>query len=385
MTTTLTPKQAAAIARGVYHLIDKGVGEVRDRGLSLGCEGLFTVNGDSRFAGRSGGLIACKKLSGFGYIALGEGTRQNEVLVATRGTTSGFDWLTNLNTGLQLGPGGRLVHAGFHETWKSFSAEVKDFLRGRNPSVIHCVGHSLGGALATLNADYLSSVRAAEVKLYTFGSPRVGDTFFARGLSERVGRQNMYRVHHVADPVPKIPLFPFCHVPASLAGYEITAGPTGLINIRAHFMQHSYIPGVGDLAWQALGTREVPREAGVQEWLAQVGSGSGGILMGSASALQMIGKAMAWILGKIASITVGTSLTLGMTVLDQMAWLLSTGAKASVELSMQVSAVIRAIFRFLGRTVVAGASLTTSFIRWVLDLLYTSLAAVVRRAGTLMG
>ena len=381
---TLTPMQAAAIARGVYHLLDKDVAEVRDRGLALGCENMFTVDGGSRFTGRSGGLIACKKLSGFGFIAVGEGAYRNEVLIATRGTKSNFDWLTNFNIGLQIGPGGQLVHAGFNETRKSSSGEIASFLRNRNPSVIHCVGHSLGGALATLNADYLSSRHAAEVKLYTFGSPRTGDFFFSRSLSERVTPRNMYRVHHRSDPVPKIPLFPFCHVPVGEPGYQISAGPTGLISISAHYMLDSYIPGVGEQGWQALGNQGTPHEMDVKDWLDRVGESGGGILMGSATALRMIGKAMAWILGKVASFAVGTTFTVGMTVLDQMAWMLSKGAQASVELSAHVAAVVRAIFRFLGRTVAAGVSLTTSFIRWVLDLLYTSLATVARRAVVLV-
>ena len=382
--STLSPRQAAAIARGVYFLLDQSFSESAARHDILGSEGMFTVNDSSRFVGRSGGLIACKKLSGFGYIAAGEGAYQNEVLIATRGTKSGFDWLTNFNVGVQLGPGGLPVHAGFNETWKSFSADVTDFLRGRNPSVIHCVGHSLGGALATLNADYLSSMRAAEVKLYTFGSPRTGDMFFARSLSQRVTEQNMYRVHHRSDPVPKIPLFPFHHVPMQAPGYELTAGPSGLININAHFMVDSYIPGVGDQSWQTLGNQITADETEVQPWLAQMGSGGGGILMGSAAVLQMIGKALAWILGKVAFVAVGAVFTAGMTVLDQLAWVLSKGAQASVELSMYISTIIAAIFRFLGRTVVAGASLTTSFIRWVLDLLYNALAAVARRALSLV-
>jgi triacylglycerol lipase len=382
--STLTPRNAAAIARGVYYLLDKSVEQAQGRGLSLGCEGMFTVSDDSRFLGRSGGLMVCKTLSGFGYIAAGEGQYKDEVLIATRGTKSGFDWLTNLNIGLQIGPGGQLVHAGFNETWKSFSADVTSFLRGRNPSVIHCVGHSLGGALATLNADYLSSIRAAEIKLYTFGSPRTGDMFFARSLSRRVTEQNMYRVHHRSDPVPKIPLFPFQHVPAKASGYQIMAGPSGLINPTAHFMVDSYIPGVADMSWQALGHQPTSDEVEVQGWLGQMNAGGGGFLKGSAALLQMIGKAMAWILGKIAFVAVGAVFTAGVTVLDQMAWMLSTGAQASVEVSMYISTIIGAIFRFLGRTAVAGASLTTSFIRWVLDLLYASLAAVARTALTLL-
>lgn len=380
--STLTPHQAAAIAIGSYNLRERTISQALDRGVITGCEGMFTLQADSRIDGRSGGLIACKQLSGFGYIAAGTGQYQNEILVATRGTSTGFDWLSNFNVGLQLGPGGLLVHAGFNEVWKSFSDEIAAFMRGRNPTVIHCVGHSLGGALATLNADYFSSIHAGAVKLYTFGSPRAGDMFFARSLSRRVGEKNMYRVHHRSDPVPKIPLFPFHHVPYESPGYELTAGPSGLINPHAHFMDESYLPGVGSMSWQALGNHAEGDDAAVQAWLGQ--AASGGILMGSATALQMIGKALAWILGKVAFVGVGAVFTAGMTVLDQLAWMLDRGAQLSVELSVHIRTLIGAIFRFLGRTVVAGASMTMAFIRWVLELLYNALAAVARRALALV-
>lgn len=377
--STLSPRQAAMIAMGAYNLRERSISQAVSRGVVTGCEGLFSLAVDSRIAGRSGGLLACKKLSGFGYVAVGEGQYKDEVLIATRGTATGFDWLSNFNVGLQRGPGGQLVHAGFNEVWKSFSGEIAAFMRGRNPAVIHCVGHSLGGALAALNADYLTSIHAGEVKLYTFGAPRTGDLFFARSLSKRVGEQNMYRVHHRSDPVPKIPLFPFHHVPLEAPGYELSAGPSGLINPHAHFMDESYAPGVGDGSWQTLRSPD-QSDAEVQAWMDQVGAGAGSILMGSASLLQMIGNALLWILAKVAWIGVGTVCTAGMTVLDQLAWMLSKGARLSIELSTYIGTIIAAIFRFLGRTAVAGASLTMSFIRWVLDLLFNTLAAVARRA-----
>jgi hypothetical protein len=84
----LTPGEAAAIARGVYLLRDTTVSAARDRDLELGCEGLFKVGDESRLIGMSG-ILAWKRLSGFGYIAEGEGRRAGEILVATRGTATG--------------------------------------------------------------------------------------------------------------------------------------------------------------------------------------------------------------------------------------------------------------------------------------------------------
>ena len=108
-----------------------------------------------------------------------------------------------------------------------------------------------------------------------------------------------------------------------------------------------------------------------------------GLALG-ASLFGVIGSAMVWILGKVANIAVGTVVTAGMTALDQLAWMLSRGAQLSVEVSSYIALTIAAIFRFLGRTMVAGASMTMTFIRWVLGLLYDALAAVARRALALV-
>lgn len=388
--TSLSPQHAAGIARGVYSLFDQTVGQARMRGDLLGCEGMFTVEEDSRLSGRSGGLIVYKRLSGFGYIAEGEGQHQGEILVATRGTVNagGYDWLSNFNIGMQIGPGGHPVHAGFHEVWKSFAGDLAEFLRGRNPSVIHCVGHSLGGALATLNADYFSNIRAGAVRLYTFGSPRTGALTFSRSLRRRLGAENIHRVHHHADPVPKFPLFPFLHVPADSSGYQLGNGQGGLISVAAHSMADSYVPGVGQDDWAGLEhrCRDELNDARVQSWLDEVAAGSGIIPYG-ARTLRMIGRALVWVMKKIGSVLIGTlsaELTAGMTVLDQLAWLLSRGAELSIEVSSYVGTLIVAIFRFLGRTVAAGASLTLSFVRWVLELLYAGLSNMAGMALSLL-
>lgn len=382
---TLTPDQAAAIARGVYFLRDQTVRESIAQRDVLGSEGLFNVTDDSRFEGFSGGLYGFKILSGFGYIADGIGKYQGEVLVATRGTAIATDWLTNASVGLQRGPGGELVHVGLHEAWKSFAPDISRFLRGRHPSVIHCVGHSLGGALATLSADYFSSIRAGEVKLYTFGSPRVGTSMFAQSLDHRIGAANTYRTFHCADLVPMVPLFPFFHVPATTSGYQLGNGSRGLVSSGAHNMEKSYIPGVAGQSWTALRNRDLSNDhkMNVQLWLEQVSAGSGGIMMGSTWVLAMICKALAWLLDK-AALLVFSGLSAGMaaslTVLDQLALLLARGAALSSEISANLATIIAAIFRFLGRSMAAGASMTVGFIRWVLDLLYHWVATVAGRA-----
>jgi len=379
----LSPKEAALLARGVYRLREDSISTIHDRGQQLGCEGMFTADDDAKFQGKTGAL-AWKRLTGCGYIATGEGLHAGEVLVATRGTAMAVDWLSNLNIGLQFGPGGYLVHAGFNEVWKSFKNELDAFLKNRNPSRIHCVGHSLGGALAALNADYFSSNGVAEVCLYTFGAPRSGDGLYARSLTHRLGARQIFRVSHPADPVPMIPLFPFWHLPHDRKGIQLSGSEGALISVGAHSMEGSYIPAMSDQTWTSLtagsgGDDEIQ----VKSWLESAAQGKGSFLVGSASLLTMIGRALKWLLAAARDVllgAIGCSLAVGATVLDQLAWLLSRGASLSKELGKHITTLLSAIFAFLGRKLAQAVDLGVAFVRWVLDLLYSALSGWARRA-----
>jgi hypothetical protein len=105
--------------------------------------------------------------------------------------------------------------------------------------------------------------------------------------------------------------------------------------------------------------------------------------MGSASALTMIGKGLRWLLARLKDLlvgAVGVTLTVSATLLDQLAWLLAKGAAASKEVARHVTGLMKAIFRFLGRVTLAVTDLTVGFLRWVLDLLFTSVRVVAERA-----
>merc|ERR1711920_594383 len=85
------------------------------------------------------------------------------------------------------------------------------------------VGHSLGAAVATLALfDVTETMRELEVgALYTFGSPRLGNSAFAKHmwstkLSVLAG--GAWRHTHWRDPVPHLPLeaMDFAHVPTEV-------------------------------------------------------------------------------------------------------------------------------------------------------------------------
>ena len=74
---------------------------------------------------------------------------------------------------------------------------------------IYIGGHSLGGCLANLCAlnlrEQFDRSRLA-LKIYTFGTPKIGNLFFSEYYEEKIEKGFSHRVENVLDPIPKIPL-----------------------------------------------------------------------------------------------------------------------------------------------------------------------------------
>ncbi|KAI5065351.1 hypothetical protein GOP47_0020046 [Adiantum capillus-veneris] len=78
----------------------------------------------------------------------------------------------------------------------------------KNVRRVICMGHSLGGALATLCAQWCQYVayKKAQIWCVTVGSPRVGNTEFAQDFDMNVVKDGRsYRVVNKGDIVPYIP------------------------------------------------------------------------------------------------------------------------------------------------------------------------------------
>lgn len=121
------------------------------------------------------------------------------------------DFRTNIDIRLADWEGGGSVHRGFKEAlgavWGEM-APVIERLQGHGLT-IWLTGHSLGAALATLAADRLQDVQG----LYTFGSPRVGDTAFGEHF-----HLPAFRVVNGDDIVASVPAkIPFRHVGTLIA------------------------------------------------------------------------------------------------------------------------------------------------------------------------
>ena len=72
-----------------------------------------------------------------------------------------------------------------------------------NTKIVSVCGHSLGGAMAHLFALYISDVLSNTVKLYTYGSPRVGGWSFNKVWNDN--KIEAYRFRNNNDVVPGVP------------------------------------------------------------------------------------------------------------------------------------------------------------------------------------
>ncbi len=374
----LTPAQAAQLANSVYQV--KDIEPALFNRIDLKLPDTFAVG--SRVVGASG--LGPGTLSGFGFVATGSKQHEKETIVAIRGTDGAADALTDALIGFGVpGPTGTTVHTGFNRTWNTLKGQIDRALPASSlaGTTVHCVGHSLGGALATLAADHLSFL-GAHVKLYTFGCPRVGMLDFTKSLTNRVGPKNIFRVYHPADPVPMVPLFPFTHVPAGQNGYALACGASERIRPNAHKMVDSYIPLVGSQSYAAMSQNgaQTLSDRQIEAWLRRVNEG-GWIQNYGARAMEMIGIALDWVLRKIlegAMIGLQPYLAAGVSLMDALAYVLHLGVKLVKDVSWYVEAIMMAILKFVGRTVVKGVPLTITFIRWALERMMRELASMAR-------
>lgn len=132
------------------------------------------------------------------------------IIVAFRGTESRrrpgaqdfqnviADVKADCNIILVESPHGGRVHKGFSDALDEVWEELLDYIKSIHSSsrALWITGHSLGAALATLAADRYGDVQG----LYTFGSPRVGDSGFKKQFSVKA-----YRVVNDNDIVTAVP------------------------------------------------------------------------------------------------------------------------------------------------------------------------------------
>lgn len=150
-----------------------------------------------------------------GYVIQGTGARKSEVLITFRGSNRKSDYfLIDPAAALGTSPKGFAVHGGFAKVFQSCLPDIERILASDDIGpfhTVHCTGHSMGGALATLAAEYfIKSFRTPY--LYSFGAPRVGllphTNYMKRHMGDRI-----YRYYYAGDLVTWLPMFPYVHLP----------------------------------------------------------------------------------------------------------------------------------------------------------------------------
>lgn len=107
------------------------------------------------------------------------------------------------------------VHTGFYSSWlntrKVILPYVAEALEKYPNYKLVLVGHSLGGAVATLGGlDF--KARGWDPHVTTFGEPRLGNEHLNKYINERFNitsdeaANRFHRVTHAGDPVPLLPL-----------------------------------------------------------------------------------------------------------------------------------------------------------------------------------
>ncbi len=360
--SALPPNITAQAAKAVYKAKD-----IISTASSLGKTDLAQLFnfGDSPSAGPGAalritarsGAFEFKSKTGFAVMAMGRkgGNYEDQAVLLCRGTVSAYDWLTDANYALGLGPSGSLVHSGFNRTFGDLKTGITQFLSQNSPRHIHCIGHSLGGALATLAADWLSN-KGLGVDLYTFGSPRVGTETFANDLTRKAKPKNIFRVCHSSDPVTMVPVWPYLHAPRPDG--ECWVSKSAGVNIMTHRME-VYMETVKQKSWQDL-YRPTPSmwvEYSHRVWTTE----------SLASLLTTV--PMLALNAILRTLCKGVAITIlpGMSLLDQLSMWVEKAAGLSIESESNVRTFLQAIVKALGLAIVIPEKILHSTIRALLE------------------
>ena len=109
-----------------------------------------------------GGRIIRPAKDAFGVYSFGGDQNKGEIFLIFRGATSannGAGWVSNAKIGFEISETGLPVHIGFNLIFKSMIPEIKQVIDGVSGQItkIHCIGHSLSGAVASFASDWVQS------------------------------------------------------------------------------------------------------------------------------------------------------------------------------------------------------------------------------------
>jgi len=380
----LTPKLASNIANDIYDLVNFGSADFGFEQFKHTYGSIANLDRSNIIKAKTGAAVFIKSRTAFALCFIGKGVYQGHAFIVLRGTKFLADWLTNLNVGVSRSVNGQSVHNGFNQAFKSMQPQLAPFVSGlisNNIHSIHCIGHSLGGALATLCAEHIQLATKRKPYLYTFGAPRVGLRDFADTLSINLWPENIYRVYHRTDIVPCIPFWPFIHAPSKMsAQYDYYQPSPGDFSSGEYHSMAKYIASVSGQSWPALRSRRasITSDKNIEQWIFHEKSVSF-----SVTHLYWLDKAINYVLAKTIR-HLGSLLTVvsgsTFTLMDRLSYILAKGIDISESLSGLVLGLISKIVKMLGlNKTLTQTDLTRGFIRSVFERLNQRIQAYCRR------
>ncbi len=377
---SLNPTLSSKLARDVYALsklpsLRLAMADLKDR---YGNQFSFA---ESNMLTAKTGPIGIKISTAFGFVLemqsgpKGKEKPNGHAVIVFRGTESAADWLTNANVMTSSTASGLSVHDGFHQAFKSMQEKTSTLLGSlKNIHTIHCIGHSLGGALATLCADWLKEQNKTAY-LYTFGSPRTGLHPFAKNLTTKMNG-NIHRVYHRTDPVSVIPIWPYTHVPESGADYLLYSSGD-FFNAKYHSMAKAYCPKVAGHSWSSLPTlREAPKsDFTIMRWLKSKVK-----MVFSYNSIMNLNDALMFVL-KQSGYVIPKTITSSLSLLDSMAYALKKGLTLAATAAKWIVLLVKKLLEILGVVKDVKADLLSKdFLRELLSRLHQKVATEADKA-----
>ncbi|MED5525646.1 MAG: lipase family protein [Pseudomonadota bacterium] len=331
--------------------------------------------------GISGGFLAQarNKESGFALVGEGIGVNSNSIVIAIRGTNiiRAGDLSADARASLSSTDSGSAVHSGFNSVFMTIKSQLKKVI-DRTPAhyTVHCIGHSLGGGIATLVADWIRSYSGHGVVLYTFGSPRVGLTDFSLKLTNKIGFNNIYRAVNSGDIVPAVPVWPFTHIPYN--GYEYLLDNDNSINPARHLMKY-YTGHVRDVtSWDGIRKRTFIHEKPVYLDIKDAFTSKMDLMTWNKLQNALITLIRECKMDVYKQIQAGIGS--GFTLFDRIAMVLSEATLQTPHFEGQITGLLAHMLVFAGKAAVKIKELSFEFIRWVFQQVLNTLNKLVRAA-----
>ena len=154
MNSPISQSLAARLASDAYSLVTAPTRRAALITLRKNYGNILEIVEDSLATATSGTPFILRTQTGFGMILQGRGALADQSCVIFRCTEVLGDLITDLSAFTTTSAGGRLVHDGFRRTLSNMHGRLRTLINMlENGSTIHCIGHSLGGGLATLAAE----------------------------------------------------------------------------------------------------------------------------------------------------------------------------------------------------------------------------------------